>query len=233
MRGSKIELVLDHDDVGKDRRARRQRSPQRQRLVGDIAHGEAAELPPGRGIDQGGDEGRVEASLLGQALPRGRAFRHRDNCEANEGKTEKQGSSFQGKRQSGAVQQSRGRRQNERDASEQNAQHCTRVLQDEERDRAGQGQRQIGNGQLERAVIEFHHRHAGNRQRQHAGEQNRSLEIPDEHQQQGGIEEQGRDRKWKVFDAAFGQRDDADHSRKEQGQNNQRRLLSMSDLFLT
>ena len=50
----------------------------------------------------------------------------------------------------------------------------------------------------------------------------RSLEIPDKNQQERGVEEQGRDRKWKMFDAALGQRDGADHGRKEQGQNHER-----------
>ena len=46
MRGSKIEFMLDDDDVGERRRARRRRPHQRQWLICDVADGEAAELLP-------------------------------------------------------------------------------------------------------------------------------------------------------------------------------------------
>ena len=81
--------------------------------------------------------------------------------------------------------------------------------------------------ELERAVIEFHHRCAGNSQRQQAGQQDRALDIPDEDQQERGIEKQRRDGERKLLDASFGQRNGADHGRQDQCQNHERWLLSM------
>ena len=58
MRGSKIELVLDNDNVRIIGAARWYGRHQRQWVFGYIAQSEPTELPPGKWVEEGGDEGR-------------------------------------------------------------------------------------------------------------------------------------------------------------------------------
>ena len=52
------QFVLNYDNVGIVESARGHGRHQRQRILGHIAENEPAELPPGKRVEQRGDEGR-------------------------------------------------------------------------------------------------------------------------------------------------------------------------------
>ncbi|MCP3476276.1 hypothetical protein NLM33_39340 [Bradyrhizobium sp. CCGUVB1N3] len=160
-----------------------------------------------------------------QRQPQGRgaldggSLRKADECKA-----EQWNSKADGNRRSGAVDQNRDRSESEQDACDQNTQHHAWILQHEERDCACKRKRHIGYDQLECAVFEFDDRYTGDCDCQHAGQQDRPLEIGNENQQQSRVEEERRDRKHQVFNAAFRQRDSADGRHKGQGQSHGSRM---------
>ena len=58
-------FMLDDDNVGIVEGARWYSRHQRQAVAGDIAQGQAAELPPGQGVENGGCERRKETPPQG------------------------------------------------------------------------------------------------------------------------------------------------------------------------
>lgn len=65
-------------------------------------------------------------------------------------------------------------------------------------------------------MIEFDDGDAGDRHRQHAGQQDRSIEIGKKHQQQGSIEEKCGDGKRQMLNAPFHQGNRGDGRHKDQ-----------------
>ena len=218
--------MLDDDDVRPVLAARGNRRHQRQRVVGNVDHRQAARRLPGKRIEQRGHEGRKKtARLRHRALKRGDAARDPvSRCQRKRRGGDRHKPNLGRHRRPGGAEHRGAGCEDHRNSAEQHSGKGQRILHHHERCGPREQKRQIRHDQFQSAVPVLDMRCGRNRGCQDRRQQDGALQVCNDEQQHCGIEAQCRDRKCNRRKAALCQPDDADGCRDRKGQNHRERM---------